>query len=56
MSYYLTENLASSIKIELDNVPVDKLEAAEEEAKNCLRNLRERGEVIISLQNIKISH
>lgn len=46
VSYNLTENMASLIKIELDNVPVDKLEKAKEEARRCLEHVRSGGEPI----------
>lgn len=46
ISYNLTENMASLIKIELDNVPIDKLHAARDEALQCLRNVRNGNEVI----------
>ncbi|XP_052757845.1 uncharacterized protein C05D11.1-like [Galleria mellonella] len=39
VSYNLTENIASLIKIELDNVPIDKLEVARDEARSCLRSV-----------------
>lgn len=42
----MTENMASLIKIELDNVPVDKLEKAKEEARRCLEHVRSGGEPI----------
>ncbi|XP_073941538.1 uncharacterized protein C05D11.1-like [Choristoneura fumiferana] len=41
VSYNLTENIASLIKIELDNVPVDKLEEARDEATRCLKCVRD---------------
>ncbi|XP_059059298.1 uncharacterized protein C05D11.1-like [Achroia grisella] len=44
VSYNLTENLASLIKIELDNVPMDKLEAARDEARTCLKSVIEGAE------------
>ncbi|XP_030036652.2 uncharacterized protein C05D11.1 [Manduca sexta] len=37
ISYNLTENLATLIKIELDNVPIEKLETARDEARKCLK-------------------
>ncbi|CAH0603275.1 unnamed protein product [Chrysodeixis includens] len=39
ISYNLTENIASLIKIELDNVPLDKLEVARDEALTCLKTV-----------------
>ncbi|KAM3962814.1 LOW QUALITY PROTEIN: uncharacterized protein C05D11.1 [Aphomia sociella] len=39
VSYNLTENIASLIKIELDNVPMDKLEMARDEARMCLKSV-----------------
>ncbi|XP_075992092.1 uncharacterized protein C05D11.1-like [Anticarsia gemmatalis] len=46
ISYNLTENIASLIKIELDNVPIDKLPAARDEALRCLRFVRDGHEPI----------
>ncbi|CAK1549762.1 unnamed protein product [Leptosia nina] len=46
VSYNLTENIASLIKIELDNVPMDKLEVARTQAQACISSLTEGGEVI----------
>ncbi|XP_050675436.1 uncharacterized protein C05D11.1-like isoform X2 [Leptidea sinapis] len=52
VSYGLTENMAVMIKIELDNVPIAKLEAARTEAKDCLRKIRS-GEEIIDMDRMK---
>ncbi|CAH0404705.1 unnamed protein product [Chilo suppressalis] len=52
VSYNLTENIASLIKIELDNVPMDKLEAARDEAKKCLASVRS-GEITIDMDRMK---
>ncbi|XP_047987418.1 uncharacterized protein C05D11.1-like [Leguminivora glycinivorella] len=41
VSYNLTENIASLIKIQLDNVPIDKLELARDEATKCLQCVRD---------------
>ncbi|XP_072936349.1 uncharacterized protein C05D11.1-like [Epargyreus clarus] len=46
VSYNLTENLASLIKIELDNVPLGKLEAAKTAARECLQGVREGTEAL----------
>ncbi|KAH9645203.1 hypothetical protein HF086_005748 [Spodoptera exigua] len=51
ISYNLTENLASLIKIELDNVPVDKLEQARDEALKCLSSVR-NGEDVIDMDRM----
>ncbi|CAH2066403.1 unnamed protein product, partial [Iphiclides podalirius] len=48
VSYNLTENLAPLIKIELDNVPVRKLEAARDEARRCLASVRSGDEPLDS--------
>ncbi|XP_034828177.1 uncharacterized protein C05D11.1-like [Maniola hyperantus] len=47
VSYNLTENIAPLIKIELDNVPVDKLEIARDEARNCLKSVINGDEAIV---------
>ncbi|CAG9567343.1 unnamed protein product [Danaus chrysippus] len=52
VSYNLTENMASLIKIELDNVPVDKLTQAKEEALKSLRSVRS-GEEAIDMDRMK---
>ncbi|CAH0749121.1 unnamed protein product [Diatraea saccharalis] len=52
VSYNLTENIASLIKIELDNVPIDKLEAARDEAKKCLASVRSE-EIAIDMERMK---
>ncbi|XP_047041443.1 uncharacterized protein C05D11.1-like [Helicoverpa zea] len=39
ISYNLTENIASLIKIELENVPMDKLEQARDDALKCLKTV-----------------
>ncbi|XP_053606710.1 uncharacterized protein C05D11.1-like [Plodia interpunctella] len=40
VSYNLTENLVTLIKVELNNVPVQKLRAAYEEARQCIAAVR----------------
>ncbi|XP_047509808.1 uncharacterized protein C05D11.1-like [Pieris napi] len=52
VSYNLTENLASMIKIQLDNVPIEKLKAARAQAQSCLKNLRV-GEEVIDMDRMK---
>ncbi|CAK1603337.1 unnamed protein product [Parnassius mnemosyne] len=52
VSYNLTENLAPLIKIELDNVPINKLEAARNEARKCLAGVRS-GEEAIDMQRMQ---
>ncbi|XP_028177355.1 uncharacterized protein C05D11.1-like [Ostrinia furnacalis] len=52
VSYNLTENIASLIKIELDNVPMDKLELARDEARRCLGAVRS-GEEPIDMDRMK---
>ncbi|XP_049872194.1 uncharacterized protein C05D11.1-like isoform X2 [Pectinophora gossypiella] len=44
VSYNLTENIAPLIKIELDNVPIDKLEAARDQARACIDTVRSGAE------------
>lgn len=46
MSYNIRENLATLIKIELDNVPIDKLDIARDEARNCLQSIASGTETI----------
>ncbi|KAJ0181723.1 hypothetical protein K1T71_002445 [Dendrolimus kikuchii] len=46
VSYNLTENIAPLIKIVLDNVPIDKLDSARDEARKCLQNVRNGTEPI----------
>lgn len=52
VSYNLTENIASLIKIELDNVPIDKLEVARDEARKCLVAVRS-GEEPVDMERMK---
>ncbi|XP_045764374.1 uncharacterized protein C05D11.1-like [Maniola jurtina] len=52
VSYNLTENIAPLIKIELDNVPVDKLEIARDEARNCLKSVI-NGDEAIDMERMK---
>ncbi|KAF9812013.1 hypothetical protein SFRURICE_021370 [Spodoptera frugiperda] len=52
ISYNLTENIASLIKIELDNVPIDKLEQARDEALKCLGTVRS-GEDAIDMERLR---
>ncbi|XP_045519438.1 uncharacterized protein C05D11.1-like [Pieris brassicae] len=52
VSYNLTENLASLIKIQLDNVPMEKLKAARAQAQACLKSLR-AGEEVIDMDRMK---
>ncbi|CAG4968392.1 unnamed protein product [Colias eurytheme] len=53
VSYNVTENIASLLKIELDNVPIDKLEAARVQAQTCLKSLR-NGEEVIDMERMKV--
>ncbi|XP_068621033.1 uncharacterized protein C05D11.1-like [Battus philenor] len=46
VSYNLTENLAPLIKIELDNVPIKKLELARDSARKCIATVRSGDEAI----------
>ncbi|XP_013133610.1 PREDICTED: uncharacterized protein C05D11.1-like [Papilio polytes] len=46
VSYNLTENLVPLIKIELDNVPIKKLELARDDARKCLSGVRSGAEPI----------
>lgn len=46
MSYNITENIASLVKIEVNNVPIKKLSASLEETKKCLAKVRSGDEVI----------
>ncbi|XP_022820745.1 uncharacterized protein C05D11.1-like [Spodoptera litura] len=52
ISYNLTENISSLIKIELDNVPMDKLEQARDEALKCLSSVR-NGEDVIDMERLR---
>ncbi|KAJ8726234.1 hypothetical protein PYW07_000932 [Mythimna separata] len=52
ISYNLTENIASLIKIELDNVPMDKLELARDEALKCLRTVC-LGEEVMDMERLR---
>ncbi|KAI5635965.1 peptidase m16 inactive domain-containing protein [Phthorimaea operculella] len=52
VSYNLTENIAPLIKIELDNVPVNKLEAARDQAQAVLKAVRS-GEEPIDMERMK---
>ncbi|CAB3249821.1 unnamed protein product [Arctia plantaginis] len=52
ISYNLTENIAPLIKIELDNVPIDKLTAARDEALQCLKTVCS-GEDIMDMDRLK---
>nr|XP_026487526.1 uncharacterized protein C05D11.1-like [Vanessa tameamea] len=52
VSYNLTENIAPLIKIELDNVPINKLETAREEARECLKSVIS-GEEAIDMDRMK---
>lgn len=52
ISYNLTENIASLIKIELDNVPMDKLELARDEALKCLRSVC-LGEDVVDMERLR---
>ncbi|KAJ8729556.1 hypothetical protein PYW08_001137 [Mythimna loreyi] len=52
ISYNLTENIASLIKIELDNVPMDKLELARDEALKCLRTVCS-GEDVMDMERLR---
>ncbi|KAL4715092.1 hypothetical protein ACJJTC_012139 [Scirpophaga incertulas] len=52
VSYNLTENIASMIKIQLENVPMDNLQEARDVAKKCLASLRS-GEEAINMTRIK---
>ncbi|XP_022125781.2 uncharacterized protein C05D11.1 [Pieris rapae] len=52
VSYNLTENLASLIKIQLDNVPIEKLKTARNQAQACLKSLR-GGEEVIDMDRMK---
>ncbi|CAH0726563.1 unnamed protein product, partial [Brenthis ino] len=51
VSYNIRENLATLIKIELDNVPIDKLEIARDEAQKCLKSIIS-GEEIIDMERM----
>ncbi|KAG7311658.1 hypothetical protein JYU34_002712 [Plutella xylostella] len=53
VSYNITENVAPLIKIELDNVPIEKLEAAKTEALKALSIVRS-GEEPIDMARMKI--
>ncbi|XP_023940312.1 uncharacterized protein C05D11.1 [Bicyclus anynana] len=46
VSYNITENMAPLIKIQLDNIPVSKLELARDEARKCLRAVSSGAEPI----------
>ncbi|XP_046961211.1 uncharacterized protein C05D11.1-like [Vanessa cardui] len=52
VSYNLTENIAPLIKIELDNVPINKLETARDEARECLKSVIS-GEEAIDMDRMK---
>ncbi|XP_045458924.1 uncharacterized protein C05D11.1-like [Melitaea cinxia] len=52
ISYNLNENIAPMIKIELQNVPIDKLETARDEARACLKSLVS-GEEAIDMDRMK---
>ncbi|XP_069360181.1 uncharacterized protein C05D11.1-like [Maniola hyperantus] len=52
VSYNLTENVAPLIKIELENVPVDKFEIARDEARNCLKSII-KGDEAIDMERMK---
>ncbi|XP_045538857.1 uncharacterized protein C05D11.1 [Papilio machaon] len=52
VSYNLTENLVPLIKIELDNVPIKKLELARDDARKCLSRVCS-GEEPIDLERMR---
>ncbi|CAH2104836.1 unnamed protein product [Euphydryas editha] len=52
VSYNITENIAPLIKIQLDNVPIDKLQAARDEARACLKSVIS-GEEAIDMDRMK---
>ncbi|XP_041971152.1 uncharacterized protein C05D11.1-like [Aricia agestis] len=51
VSYGLTENMAALIKVELNNVPINKLEEARDEALKCLKKVRD-GEESLDMERI----
>lgn len=53
MSYNLIENLAPLIKIQFDNVPVNKLEIARDEGWTCLKAVR-NGDDPLDMERMKI--